>query len=107
MLDKSNKKLQQAIMNDYPLDMIQIITDSINDLKQSIANLKLEITVLEERIDNSKFIEAKHNSLSEQLLDFKYLYNQADSKHKKLLVRAVVDKIIITSWFDVDIKFKY
>lgn len=107
MLDKSNKKLQEAIMSDYPLDMIQIITESINDLKQSINNLKQEIIALEEQIDDTKTIEAKHNSLSEQLLDFKYLYRQADSKHKKLLVRAVVDKVIITSWFDIDVKFKY
>lgn len=107
ILDKSNKKLQEAIMNDYSLDMIQIITESINDLKQSIANLKNDIIALEEQIDDTKTIEAKHNSLSEQLLDFKYLYQQADNKHKKLLIRAVVDEIIITSWFDIDIKFKY
>ena len=107
VLNKANKKLQQAIIGDYPLDMIQTITDSIKDLKSNISNVAKDIDELQHRILALKQLESKNKELSDELLNFKYLYSKATQQEKKLLIRAIVDKIVVTNWYDIQIKFKY
>ena len=103
----ANKKLQEALIKDMSLDMIQILTDSISDLKKSIADLKLKLETIANDISNQKLIEEKQNKLSEQLLDFKYLYSQATVEQKKMLIHQIIDKIIIESWDNIQVLYKY
>lgn len=106
-LQNAQNKVTEAILKDYPLDMIQILTDNINTLKLSIDNLKQDILKIESDIANQKLLEEKHSKVSSQLLDFKYLYDKATDKEKKMLLRAIVDKIIVTNWYDIEIIYKY
>lgn len=106
-LANAQKKLSEAIMKDYPLDMIQILTDSINDIKKSIAECDALIQGITQDIDNERLIQSQHKELTDQLLDFKYLYSQADPAQKKLLIRAIVDKVIVQDYENIEIIYKY
>ena len=106
-LENANKKLTEAFLKDFPLDMIQILTDNINGLKTSIRKIEDDISKVNEKIANQKLLKERQEKISEQLLDFKYLYDHATPKEKKMLVRAVVDKIIITNWENIQIVYKY
>ena len=106
-LANANKKLQIALEKDLSLDMIQILTDSISELRKSIEGLKIQLETIANDISNQKEIEEKHNKLSEKLLDFKYLYSQATVEQKKILIHSIVDKIIIESYDNIQVLYKY
>ena len=106
-LINANKKLSEAIMKDYPLDMIQILTDSINDLKTGIEDLEQNIQDIEQDINDVKLIQNQHKELTDQLLDFKYLYSQADPLQKKTLIRAIIDKVVVQDYENIEITYKY
>ena len=94
-------------MKDYPLDMIQILTDSINDLKVGIEDLEKNIQDIQDDIKNENLILNQHKELTDQLLDFKYLYSQADPGQKKLLIRSIIDKVIVEDYENIKIIYKY
>jgi Mg2+ and Co2+ transporter CorA len=106
-LENAEKRLEEAFLANYPLNMLNTLTDSIDNLKTAINNIKDQIQEIENNITNEKAILEKQNKLSEQLLDFKYLYNHATQAEKKLLIRSIVDKIIITDYDNINIEFKY
>jgi len=106
-LKNAENKLQEALSKDYPLDMIKILTDSISELKTSINTLEEELNILDKQIENEQAISNKQIKLTEQLLDFKYLYSKATNIEKKLLIRSIVKKVIITDYDNIEIVYKY
>lgn len=106
-LTNAQNKLSEALTKDYPLDMIQILTDSINDIKKSVTECDALIQGITQDIDNERLIQSQHKELTDQLLDFKYLYSQADPAQKKLLIRAIVDKVIVEDYENIEIIYKY
>ena len=106
-LTNAQNKLSEALTKDYPLDMIQILTDSINDLKKSVTECDALIQGITQDIDNERLIQSQHKELTDQLLDFKYLYSQADPSQKKILIRAIVDKVIVQDYENIEIIYKY
>ena len=106
-LENAEKRLEEAFLANYPLNTLSVLTDSIDNLKTAINNIKDQIQEIENNIANEKTILEKQNKLSEQLLDFKYLYNHATQAEKKLLIRSIVNKIIITDYDNINIEFKY
>lgn len=106
-LENAEKRLEEAFLANYPLNMLSVLTDGIDNLKASINSIKDQIQEIENNITNEKAILEKQNKLSEQLLDFKYLFDKATPSEKKLLTRAVVDKVIINTYDDIEVQFKY
>ena len=106
-LENAEKRLEEAFLANYPLNMLNTLTDSIDNLKTAINNIKDQIQEIETNISSEKLILEKQNKLSEQLLDFKYLFDKATPSEKKLLTRAVVDKVIINTYDDIEVQFKY
>ena len=106
-LENAEKRLEEAFLANYPLNMLNTLTDSIDNLKTAINSIKDQIQEIENNIANEKAILKKQNKLSEQLLDFKYLFDKATPSEKKLLTRAVVDKVIINTYDDIEVQFKY
>lgn len=106
-LTNAQNKLSEALTKDYPLDMIQILTESINDIKKSVTECDALIQGITQDIDNERLIQSQHKELTDQLLDFKYLYSQADPSQKKLLIRAIVDKVIVEDYENIEIIYKY
>lgn len=106
-LTNAENRVQEAFVMNYPLNMIQTLTDSIDTLKNAIQDLKDQLKEIENNITNEKLILEKQNLITEKLLDFKYLYQNATGAEKKSLIRSVVQKIIISNWDNVEIEFKY
>ena len=96
-----------AYRKDYPLDMIEVITESINSLKMAIEALEIELDSLRNNIADEQKVAQKQIQISEQLLDFKFLYNKATVQEKKILIRNIVEKIIIEDYDKVEIVYKY
>ena len=106
-LHNAENKLSEAIAKDYPLDMLKVLTDSITTLKQGIADMQMELEEIRHKIDNEQAITEKQIKVSEQLLDFKYLYSKANVLEKKTLIRAVVDRVVICDYDNIEIVYKY
>lgn len=106
-LTNAQNKLSEALIKDYPLDMIQILTESINDIKKGVAECDTLIQGIEQDINNEKLIQNQHRQLTDELLDFKYLYSKADPEQKKVLIRAIIDKVIVTDYDDIEVIYKY
>lgn len=106
-LKNGQNKLNEAMLKDVSLDMIQILTDSISSLKNGIEEVKRELEDIEISIANEEEINRKQIQISEQLLDFKFLYSKANIQEKKTLIRNIVDKIIISDYDQIEILYKY
>lgn len=106
-IDNANKKLEQLFLQDASIDIIQVVTDSINQLKNSIANLEESINEIKKKIANDEEINKHQIKLSKQLLDFKYLYTKATIEQKKVILHQIIDKIIINSWDDIEIIYNH
>ena len=106
-LETAQKKLSEAIMKDYPLDMLNVLTDSINDLKRGITELSQTIEEIAAELNNEQLLLNQQKQLSEQLLDFKYLYSKASDAQKKILIRTIVERIIVSDYEHVEIIYKY
>ena len=106
-LTNAQNRLSEALAKDYPLDVIQILIDSINDIKNGIVELEVTLEDIEANISNEELIQNQHRQLTDKLLDFKYLYSQADALQKKTLIRAIVDKIIVTDYDNIEVVYKY
>ena len=106
-LENATKRLEEAFTMNLPLNMLSTLTDAIDNLKNNIQGIKDEIKEIGTNISSEKLILEKQNKLSEQLLDFKYLFNSATPSEKKSLTRAVVDKVIINTYDDIEVQFKY
>lgn len=104
----AKNKLNIALEQDYPLSLIQNITDSMEQLKLEINSLELQIQNITNEIDNEQLAIEKHNSLIEKMLSFTYLYTNANQTEKKLISRELIDKILIGSNFnEIQIQWKY
>lgn len=106
-LKNGQNKLQLALEKDYPLDMIEVITESINSLRTSIEALEIELDSLRNNIADEQKVAQKQIQISDELLDFKYLYNKATIQEKKILIRNIVEKIIIEDYDKIEIVYKY
>ena len=106
-LTNAKNKISEALFNNLSIDMIQILTESVNELQTDITNIENELIILNNKITNQKEQEKKEIQISDQLLDFKYLYSHATQQEKKILIKTIVDKIIVTGWHDIEIIYKY
>ena len=106
-LTNAKNKISEALFNNLPIDMIQILTQSVNELQTDITNIESELVILDNKINNQKEQEKKEIQISDQLLDFKYLYDKATAQEKKMLIKTIVDKIVVTGWHDIKIIYKY
>ena len=100
------KKLQEAFIRDLSLDMIKVITDSINSLKLQLETLEIELKDIENKIANEEQLIKKQGEVSDELLNLKNLYTQyATVEERKALVNAIIDKVIIDNG-ELEIKYK-
>ena len=105
-IENGNQKLQELLLQNASMQMIEIITDSINQIKNDISTLESTKDELLVKIANQKQIQSQKMKLSEQLLDFKYLYSQATDEQKKVILHQILDKVIITDWNNIEVVFK-
>lgn len=105
-IENGNKKLQELLLQNASIQMIEIITDSINQVKTDQASLVQSRDKLINDINNHEQIQKQKIELSEKLLDMKYLYSKANYVQKKQLLHQVLDRININSWNDIEIVFK-
>lgn len=105
-IENGNQKLQELLLQNASMQMIEIITDSINQIKNDISTLESTKEELLVKIANQKQIQSQKMKLSEQLLDFKYLYSQATDEQKKVILHQILDKVIITDWNNIEVVFK-
>ena len=107
VLNNANKKIEEALLNDYPLSLINTLTDSVEVLRGQINGLTSELEAITNEINLQQTYLDKEIKLSEQYLSFKYLYSKANLQEKKALIKASVDKIIVKSYEDIKIIYKF
>lgn len=105
-IKNGNKKLQELLLQNASIQMIEVITDSINQVKTDQVSLVQSRDKLINTIANYEQIQQEKIKLSEKLLDMKYLYSKANYEQKKQLLHQVLDRININSWNDIEIVFK-
>ena len=100
------KKLEQSLLSDVGLDVIKVLSESINSLKMSINSLEKELDDIQNKIANEQQLIDRQIQLSDELLSFKGLYTQyATVEERKALVNAIIDKVIIDNG-ELSIKYK-
>lgn len=107
ILANGQNKIQEALLNDYPLQMINSITASIEGLEEEINNVVLELQDIKTQIELQQAILEKEIKISQELLSFKYLYKQATLEEKKQLIRNAVDSIQIKDYDDFNIRYNF
>lgn len=106
-LTNAKKKLQQSILLDVGLETITVLSKSISELETSVSSLEKQIESVAEEIEQEQLLISKDIEISKKLLDYSVLYEYATVTEKKQLVRTVANKILITSWDDIKIEWKY
>ena len=103
-----NKKLQEAFIGDYPLSMIENITNGIEELKTSINKLESDIKDIQNKIQNEQLVNDRNISTIEYLFDFKYLYANATPTERKAICRELINSIEVGEGFnDISINWRY
>ena len=105
-IENGNQKLQELLLQNANMQIFEIITDSMNQIKRDISELEATKEELLVKIANQKQIQSQKMKLSEQLLDFKYLFSQATDEQKKVILHQILDKVIITDWNNIEVVFK-
>ena len=99
------KKLEQSLLSDVGLDVIKVLSESIEELNKSIEALEIELKDIQEKIANEEQLIKKQVKLSDDLLDMKNLYKQyATMEEKKALINMIINKVNI---IDGDITIEY
>lgn len=105
-IENGNQKLQELLLQNASVQMLEIITDSINQVKSDQETLVVTRDKLINDIANQKHLQNEKIKLSEKLLDMKYLYSKANYEQKKQLLHQVLDRVVIHSWNDIEVVFK-
>lgn len=104
----ANKRLQEAFLGDYPLSMIESITNGIEELKTSINRLESDIKDIQNKIQNEQLINDRNISTIEHLFNFKFLYANATPTERKAICRELIGNIEVGEGFDdINIRWKY
>ena len=99
--------IKEMGLSDYQRQLIEVITTSINSLKLQLETLENELDSLRNNIADEQKVAQKQIQISDELLDFKYLYSKATTQEKKILIRNIVEKIIIEDYDKIEIVYKY
>ena len=100
---KANEKLQQLLISDLPIESINVITNTISDIKKEVEEIEVNLDKYEKEIELENRAELKNNELIENLLDMKMLYDKGTQEEKKVIIGQLIKRVDIrdTDEFDV------
>ena len=101
--NKANEKLQQLLISDLPIESINVITNTINDIKKEVEEIEVNLDKYEKELELENRAELKNNELIENLLDMKMLYDKGTKEEKKIIIGQLIKRVDIkdTNEFDV------
>lgn len=101
--NKANEKLQQLLISDLPIESINVITNTINDIKKEVEEIEVNLDKYEKELEQENRAELKNNELIENLLDMKMLYDKGTKEEKKIIIGQLIKRVDIkdTNEFDV------
>ena len=101
--NKANEKLQQLLISDLPIESINVITNTISDIKKEVEEIEVNLDKYEKELELENRAELKNNELIENLLDMKMLYDKGTKEEKKIIIGQLIKRVDIkdTNEFDV------
>ena len=101
--NKANEKLQQLLISDLPIESINVITNTISDIKKEVEEIEVNLDKYEKELELENRAELKNNELIENLLDMKMLYDKGTQEEKKVIIGQLIKRVDIrdTDEFDV------
>ena len=105
-LAKANENLQKLIVSNIDISSLEVVSQTIDAMAQSLNKLKDEL----EELKKSKAIEdhklAHKEALVDQLLDFKYLYARGTKEQQRAIMTQLINRIEIRDTDDFSVYFK-
>ena len=105
-LAKANENLQKLIVSNIDISSLEVVSQTIDAMAQSLNKLKDEL----EELKKSRAIEdhklAHKEALVDQLLDFKYLYARGTKEQQRAIMTQLINRIEVRNTDDFTIYFK-
>lgn len=104
-ISNANKKLELLLAStDINIDMIKIVTSTINKFKEEAQELKQDISELEQQILEQEQINQEQNEKIELFTKLASIYKLASADKQKQILNILIDKIEISNDYNYNVK---
>lgn len=104
-ISNANKKLELLLAStDINIDMIKIVTSTINKFKEEAQELKQDISELEQQIQEQEQINQEQNEKIELFTKLASIYKLASADKQKQILNILIDKIEISNDYNYNVK---
>ena len=107
LLDKSNAKLQLLMSQDVGVGAITIVTDMITDIRKRLNHLEVEQSDVSIAITFEENEREQSSIIIDRFTKMKELYDVADYKKKRAILKLIIEKIIVRDYDDIEIFLKF
>lgn len=102
-LQGANEALENIFNGTLDID-IHIVSNKIKNIQNEIIELESKLNELNTELHQKELDQLNKNRLLDKYKDFKYLWSIAEDEAKKAIMQELVDKIIIDSNNNIEIK---
>ena len=106
-LEGAKKKLEVLLSNDVDMETIQIVTDSIKEIKSSITELEIQRDNIALEVNSQQEKDKRASSIIDKFLSLKDVYEIADYKQKRQILFLIISEIVVRDYDDIDIRLNF
>ena len=106
IINNTNKKLQQLLLADADVSVITVLTDTISANKQELQELQDRQDKLYKEIKQAANNSEQRVKTLNKFIHMKDIYNIADFKQKRQILRLIIDTVVVQDYDNITIKAK-